>query len=84
VGRGALWAGLARLLARGLSGSTLTKAMLAGAAFAILMAGPLLYPNALMPWPVRQVHLVEIGVSNFLFGLLAVWLLSWRSAPIQR
>jgi hypothetical protein len=76
AGRGAAWAGLAWLLARHLRGSVPAKALLAGAAFAILMTAPLLYPNALMPWSVRRVHLVEIGVSNFLFGLLAVWLLS--------
>jgi hypothetical protein len=83
VGRGAVWAGLAWLLARTLRAPPLAKALLSGAAFAILMAGPLLYPNALMPWGVRQVHLVEIGVSNFLFGLLAVWLLSWSGTHDQ-
>jgi hypothetical protein len=77
IGRGAVWAGLAWLLARNLRGSALSKAGLSGAAFAVFMTGPLFYPNALMPWAVRQVHLVEIGVSNFLFGLLAVWLLMW-------
>lgn len=76
VGRGAVWAGLAWLLARGLAGPPLVRALRTGAAFAVLMAGPLLYPNALMPWPVRQVHLLELVVSNFLFGLLAVLLLS--------
>jgi hypothetical protein len=77
AGRGAIWAGLAWLLARTLGGSPLAKALLTGAAFAIVMTAPLLFPNALMPWAVRQVHLVEIGVSNFLFGLLAILLLSW-------
>lgn len=84
VGRGAIWAGLVWMLARGISGSTASKAVLAGAAFAVIMAAPLLYPNAYMPWAVRQVHLVEIGVSNFLFGLLAVWLLSWSRTHEQR
>ena len=45
--------------------------MLTCVAFSVLMALPLLYPNPLMPWPVRQVHLIEVGVSNFLFGVLA-------------
>jgi hypothetical protein len=84
IGRGAVWAGLAWLLARNLRGSALFKAVLSGAALAIIMTGPLLYPNALMPWEVRQVHLVEIGVSNLLFGLLAVLLLSWsRTRPAE-
>lgn len=81
IGRGAIWAGLAFLLARSLRGPAPARAALAGAAFAILMAGPLLYPNALMPWAVREVHLVEIGVSNFLFGLIAVSLLGWSGRP---
>jgi hypothetical protein len=75
IGRGAVWAGLAWLLARGLRGTPPSRALLAGAAFAIFMTAPLLYPNGLMPWAVRQVHFVEIGVSNFVFGLLAVLLL---------
>ena len=78
VGRGAIWAGLAWLLARTMRGSPPARAVLTGGAFAIVMAAPLLFPNALMPWAVRQVHLVEIGVSNFLFGLLAVLLLTWK------
>ena len=84
IGRGAAWAGLAWLLARSLRGSAPVKAVLVGAAFAILMTAPLIFPNALMPWAVRQVHLVEIGVSNFLFGLLAVLLLSWSGTHDQR
>lgn len=84
LGRGAIWAGLAWLLARSLSGSPLAKGLFAGIAFAIFMDAPLLFPNPFMPWAVRQVHLVEIGVSNFLFGLLAVWLLSWSGTHDQR
>jgi len=84
LGRGAIWAGLAWLLARSLSGSPLAKGLFAGIAFAIFMDAPLLFPNPFMPWAVRQVHLVEIGVSNFLFGLLAVLLLSWSGTHDQR
>jgi hypothetical protein len=58
-------------------GRGLIWALLTGAAFSVLMALPLLYPNPLMPWPVRQVHLVEVGVSNFLFGVVVSLLLLW-------
>ena len=75
AGRGAIWALLAALAAWRLGGPPLGRALLAGTAFSVLMAAPLLFPNPFMPWPVRSVHLVEIGVSNFLFGLLAVSLL---------
>ena len=84
LGRGAIWAGLAWLLARSLGGSPGAKGLLAGLAFAIFMDAPLLFPNPIMSWAVRQVHLVEIGVSNFLFGLLAVLLLSWSGTHDQR
>lgn len=71
VGRGLIWALLAWLSVASLTGGTWRRALLTGLAFSILMALPLLYPNPLMPWPVRSVHLVEVGVSNFLFGIAA-------------
>ncbi|WP_114953604.1 hypothetical protein [Sphingosinicella terrae] len=79
VGRGAVWALLAAVAAWRLGGPPLGRALLAGTAFSVLMAAPLLFPNPFMPWSVRSVHLVEIGVSNFLFGLLAVPLLCMGS-----
>lgn len=57
-----------------------------GRRFAALSAGlslsiiggvaPLLVPNAYLPDAVRHAHLVEVGVSNFLFGLLVAFLLA--------
>lgn len=86
VGRGMLWAGLAWLLAARLRGRVIVVAGWTAAAFAVLMVAPLLYPNAIMPWRVREVHLVELAVSNAAFGLLAVLLLRWprRSEPSRR
>lgn len=78
LGRGAIWTGLAVLLAMTVRGRTLTVAGLVGAAFAVLMAAPLLYPNALMPWPVRQAHLIELALANFAFGILAILMLRRR------
>lgn len=72
IGRGAIWTGLAALLAARLQGRTVAVAGLVGAAFAVLMAAPLLYPSAVIPWAVRQVHLVELCLVNFIFGALAV------------
>ena len=40
----------------------------------------LLTPNPLFPDSVRLVHLVEVGVSNFVFGLIVGWVLSRRPA----
>lgn len=79
LGRGAVWTSLAALLAATVQGRTLTVAGLVGAAFAVLMAAPLLYPSAVIPWPVRQVHLVELALANFAFGALAVLLFRRRA-----
>jgi hypothetical protein len=75
LGRGAVWTGLAALLALTVRGRTLTVAGLAGVAFAVLMAAPLLYPSMVIPWPVRQVHLVELALVNFVFGVVATLVL---------
>jgi hypothetical protein len=81
VGRGLIWALLALLSVASLTGGTWKRAVLTGLAFSVFMAATLLYPNPLMPWSVRHVHLVEVGVSNFLFGILAALiLLSGRKA----
>lgn len=76
--RGAMWAGLAFAAAHGLRGARLGRGALAGTAFAVFMAAQLFYPNPLMPEAVRMAHLVEIAVSNFLYGLVAVLLLAPR------
>ena len=72
---GRRFSALAWLLVRSLSGPAWQAALLVGLAFAGLMAPALLFPNPAMPWPVRWVHMVEIGVSNFLFGLIAAFVL---------
>ena len=69
--RGALWGLLAFYMIRSLSGSLITRALIVGATFSVLASAQLLYPNAFMPWDVRLTHLVEVGVSNFIFGVLA-------------
>lgn len=73
--RGLMWAGLVLLLVRALRGSLWEKALLSGLAVCVLMDLQLLYPNPVMPWPVRSVHMIEVGVSNFVFGGLAALIL---------
>jgi hypothetical protein len=73
--RGLMWAGIVLLLVHALRGSLWEKALLSGLAVSVLMDLQLLYPNPVMPWPVRSVHMVEVGVSNFVFGVLAVAIL---------
>ena len=73
--RGGIWTGIAIFLATRLRGSPVIVAAWTAAAFAILMSAPLIYPNARMPWAVRQVNLVELVISNGIFGLAAILLL---------
>jgi hypothetical protein len=47
-----------------------------GAAFAVFVGALLLGENPYMPGQMRMLHLVEIGISNFLFGLAAGYLLT--------
>ncbi len=82
LGRGLVWCIPAYGLARGLRGPGWSIALLTGMAFSLLMADQLLLPNAFMPWPVRCVHLAEIGVSNLVFGCLAS--LVWISGSTSR
>lgn len=73
--RGLMWAAIVLLLVRALRGGLWVKSLLSGVALSVLMDLQLLYPNAVMPWPVRSVHMVEVGVSNFVFGFLAAAIL---------
>jgi hypothetical protein len=73
--RGLVWCALAWLLTRSLSGPSWRVALLVGLAFAGFMIPSLLFPNPVMPWPVRGVHMVEVGTSNFLFGVIAALVL---------
>ncbi len=75
IARGIGWGLLILLLVRALNGSLWQKAFLAGLALVVFMVPQLLFPNPIMPWPVRSQHMIEITTSNFIFGLLSVLLL---------
>lgn len=69
--RGSLWALLAFYMVRSMRGSAFTKAVIVGAVFSVLAIAQLLYPNPFMPWGVRLPHMVEVAISNFVFGVVA-------------
>jgi hypothetical protein len=59
-------------------------ALTLGLALAILGgAVPLLPDNPLMPGKIRLAHTIEIGVSNFIFGVVLAYLFSPRAAPVK-
>jgi len=75
-GRGLGWTALAWLVFRGARKPSWATALLCGLALSGLMIPLLLFPNPYMPWAVRSVHMVEVGTSNLVFGMLAIGLLA--------
>ena len=73
--RGALWGLVAIILAKSLTGSRWSAALMTASFLVTVFALPLLLPNPLMPDSVRYVHLIETVLSRGLYGFLAVWFL---------
>ena len=66
---------------RTMSGRRATAALLAGLALPILggVSSLLLPIDHILPMEIRRVHIVEIFGSNFLFGVIAAWMLVRRT-----
>jgi hypothetical protein len=74
--RGPLFAALIVLLLRFISGSPAARAAWVATMMAVVGGiAPLVAPNAVFPDDVRWAHLIEVAVSNFLFGAAAAWIL---------
>lgn len=81
--RGGLWA-LLGLAALPLLGGSWTRAgVVLGVFFAVVMNAQLLLPNAMMPEPVRLVHIAETAPANFILGVLLTLLLRQRIHPAR-
>jgi len=77
--RGILFAFIAILILRTLNLSLLKKAVFVGLVFSVLGAiAPLIPPNELMPSNIRIVHGIEVGISNFVYGLVLSYLLAQK------
>lgn len=79
VVRGTIWGLIALAIVRSLKDGAAIAAVIVGATFSVLAAAQLLYPNSFMPWTVRLPHLIEVGVSNFVFGVVAALILQKRT-----
>lgn len=78
--RGFIFIGIALLMLQTLNISVAKKAILIGLTFAILGGiAPLIPPNELMPSYVRLGHGFEVGISNFVYGILLTLLLKLKS-----
>ncbi len=77
--RGFLFAGVAILISRTTDLSLLHRSLMIGLVFSIIGGiAPLLTPNELMPTYVRYGHLVEVGTSNLLVGIIMGFLLGQK------
>jgi hypothetical protein len=77
--RGSVYAAIGLMLARAVVIGRTATAIAFGAALSILGGlSPLLPPNPLMPEHIRLPHMVEIGISNFVVGMIMMWLLDVR------
>ncbi len=78
--RGFIFVGIAILILRTLNLSLTKKAVLIGLVFSILGGiAPLIPPNEFMPAYVRFGHGFEVGISNFLYGLVIGYLLGQKT-----
>ena len=73
--RGFLWAIISLFIVTRLNGSLTRRAATMALLFGVLTAGQLLLPNAMMPWAVRHVHLIEVGTSETIYGIVATLVL---------
>jgi len=74
--RGFVFAFICILIDHTTAGTKWFKALMVGATFAIIGGiAPLIPSNEFMPAFIRLGHAIEVGVSNFLFGIISVLLL---------
>jgi hypothetical protein len=79
--RGPVLIGVVLLVTRATGSGRAIGALGAGVVLSVLGGiAPLLIPNPWMPDAIRFAHLGEVGVSNFLYGLLVGWLLGASEA----
>jgi hypothetical protein len=80
--RALVFVALAWWMVRSIASSRREAALLTGLVFSVIGGvAPLLVPNPYMPASIRMVHLVEVGVSNLLYGALCGWVLAGAAAP---
>jgi hypothetical protein len=73
--RGLLYIAVALPFLRRMTGRPLHTGLVLGLCFSVLGGiAPLLLPNAYMPVPIRIAHSIEVGVSNFIYGLAVAYL----------
>jgi hypothetical protein len=76
--RGLVYVAIVIVATRSMAARRLRAALAMGLALSVFGGiGPLLLPNPIMPGYVRLAHGFEVGISNFVYGMI----LGWLSAP---
>ena len=76
VVRGLIFSAIVLVLVRRIRATPVAGAVSAGVVLSVIGGvAPLLVSNPYMPEAIRHAHLPEVGVSNFIFGAIAGWLL---------
>ncbi|MDQ2840482.1 MAG: hypothetical protein M3Y72_05475 [Acidobacteriota bacterium] len=74
--RGLLYIAIALPFIRRMTGRRLHAGLVLGLCFSVLGGiAPLLLPNPYMPVPIQIAHSIEVGISNFIYGLVVAYLL---------
>lgn len=82
--RGVLWGVIAVIVLRSLQGGKWALALMIGVLFALPMNIVHILPNPYMPIPgVRLSHFIETTTSNFILGVVTVYILLWRGKAKQ-
>lgn len=82
VFRGLVYVAAGLVVAHGMKGHQARAAIALGLSFPILAGvAPLLLPNPFLPVYVRLAHGFEIGVSNFVYGILLGYVLTRKATP---
>lgn len=79
---GAVWVLVGLPVIRMMKGTARETAVTLGLIFPLVMNSQHIPPNPYMPGMVRLAHFIETASSNFLWGMLIVWLLHRRHASI--
>ena len=82
MARGAVWVLVALPVIRMMKGKAREAAVTLGLIFALVMNSQHIPPNPYLPGIVRLAHFIETSSSNFLWGMLIVWLLHRRHTSI--
>ena len=80
--RGLAWSLICFFMLRVCHGSRVGVAISISLFIAVVMNSQLLLPNPIMSEQVRLLHLVETATSNFLFGMICVWI--WTNQYASR